>query len=54
MKTYKITFHGREVGAIGIFYQITATVQAENEEGAKLKLYDNYEHISVLTIKEEA
>jgi hypothetical protein len=52
MKTYEVRFYGRTIGAIGILYWITDTVQAENEEAAKLKLYDKYEHISILTIRE--
>lgn len=47
-KTFKITFIGREVGAIGKRYQITKTVKATDQQAAELKLYDNYEHIAVL------
>jgi hypothetical protein len=46
MKTYKVRFKGREINAIGIFYQIETTVQAENEKDALLKLYEKYDHIS--------
>jgi hypothetical protein len=52
MKTYQITFRGRLRFAIGIFYEITDTVQAENEKAAELKLYDKYEHITVKHITE--
>lgn len=52
MKTYQVRFYGRKVGAIGIFYWIADTVQAENEKAAELKLYDMYEHITQLTIEE--
>ena len=52
MKKYQANFTGREVGAIGIFYNISDTVKAENEEDVRLKLYDKYEHISQLTLKE--
>jgi hypothetical protein len=47
MIVYKFTykFIGRTRGAIGIFYPITATVEAEQEADAILRLYDNYEHI---------
>lgn len=48
MKKYKFSFIGRQVGAIGIFYKITATVEAENIEAAKLRLYDKYDHIQQL------
>ena len=53
MKTYTAKFTGRKVGAIGIFYPITTTVQAENEEAARLKLYDKYEHIMGLKLTEK-
>ena len=52
MKTYKATFYGRKVGAIGIRYLIEDTVSADNKEAARLKLYDKYEHISDLKLKE--
>ena len=51
MSSYKITFIGRESEAIGITYKITETVEAVTEEAAVLKLYDKYEHISVLNIE---
>jgi hypothetical protein len=47
-KTFKITFIGRKVGAIGKRYQITETVKATDQQAAELRLYDNYEHIAVL------
>lgn len=50
MNTYTIRFHGRTKNAIGICYYITATVQADTEGLAILKLYDEYEHIQVETI----
>jgi hypothetical protein len=53
MKTYQAKFTGREVGAIGIFYKITATVEAENAEAARLKLYEKYEHLMDLTLTEK-
>jgi hypothetical protein len=52
MTIYKATFMGRQKGAIGIFYKITDTVEADNREDANLKLYDNYEHISLLQLVE--
>lgn len=48
---YNATFIGREVGAIGISYNITATVEGANEEAARLALYDRYEHILGLQLK---
>ena len=52
MKTYKISFNGRQVGAIGKTYRISQVITAENEEKANLKLYDKFEHIEILNIKE--
>jgi hypothetical protein len=49
MHTYRIHFMGRHIGAIGIFQEFTETVQAENDEAARLKLYDKYEHIRVIS-----
>jgi hypothetical protein len=43
---YTFSFHGRTRGAIGIFYQCEATVEADTLEAAQLKLYDTHEHIS--------
>lgn len=45
MKHYTFSFIGCEKGAIGAHYNIKATTIAENEEDAKLKLYDKYDHI---------
>lgn len=44
---YRIDFVGRKVGAVGIRYSITETVEAESKEGARLALYEQYEHITV-------
>lgn len=53
MKTFEITFTGRRIGAIGIFYVIRATRQAETPEAAILALYDEYEHIQGPRVLEE-
>jgi len=52
MKTYKATFNGRELGAIGIFYNISTTVEGENERQAELNLYNRYDHITRLKLEE--
>jgi hypothetical protein len=49
---YQAYFYGRQRGAIGIFHQCSATVEAESVEAARLKLYDTHEHISVARIEE--
>ena len=51
MITYKAKFVGRTVGAIGIKYEITTTVTAENKEAAHLALYDRFDHISCLQLE---
>jgi len=53
MKTYKAKFKGREVGAIGIFYQIETEVQGKDEKDALLNLYEKYNHISFPTFTEK-
>jgi len=50
MNTYKLNFTGRKINAIGKKSNFTEIVTAENAETAKLKLYDNYEHIQVLKV----
>mgnify|MGYP001599515098 CR=1 FL=1 len=40
---YKASFIGRERGAIGIFYRITDTVEAENETQAFEKICEKWE-----------
>jgi len=51
-KTYKASFTGRTVNAIGIFYPITDTVQGLNKEDAEINLYEKYDHITGLTLEE--
>ena len=53
MKDYTITFRGRTNGAIGKFSAYSTHIKATNENEAYTKLYDNYEHIHNLTIKED-
>jgi hypothetical protein len=59
IKTYTVSFNGRKVGAIGIFYKIHEVVKAsknapKNEiiKEIRMKLYDNYEHITGLKISD--
>jgi hypothetical protein len=49
---YRLEFLGRKVGAIGIFYQISVTLEASTEDEARLKIYDTHEHISGLKVTE--
>lgn len=52
MKTYKITFRGREKNAIGISYTITDFFSGENEDQARISMYDKYDHILVMHCEE--
>ena len=47
---FLIFFKGRKINAIGIMYLRTEIVEADKKEEAILKLYDQYEHISILKI----
>jgi hypothetical protein len=46
MKKFKLSFKARLIGSIGKLQSFTETVEAENLEVAKFKLYNKYEHIS--------
>jgi hypothetical protein len=52
-RKYTITFSGRKIGAIGIFSQFVEEVTAANQEAARLKLYEKYDHILVHAIRFE-
>jgi len=52
MKKYTASFVGRKKGAIGIFYNIKCTVKGENKEEAKMNLYETYEHLHHLSLRE--
>jgi hypothetical protein len=43
---FRVRFTGREVGAIGITYEIETEVEIDIQDAVIMKLYDNYEHIS--------
>lgn len=47
---YIASFIGRKAGAIGRFYPITAETHGDNEDEARLNLYDRYEHIQQLKL----
>lgn len=50
---FTIRFEGRKAGAIGALSKFTETVKADNLDTAILRLYDNYEHIAILTVNGE-
>ena len=45
-------FTGRKVNAIGIFYPIVTYCYGDNEEAARLDLYERYDHISGLKLEQ--
>lgn len=47
MNTYYFEGTARQSGAIGITHPFNAEVKAATLEGARLKLYDTWEHISI-------
>ena len=53
MITYTISFTGRKANAIGTTYPITAKVTAESLHEARLKLYEQYEHLTNVKIRVE-
>ena len=50
MKTYKISFKGVKLGAIGAAQKFTETVKALGFDKAVLMLYCNYELISIIKV----
>lgn len=52
MKKYNFKFTGRQSGAIGIFYPISETYAAANIHEAMSLLYEDYDHLHQLVIKE--
>ena len=42
---YVLTFHGRQVGAIGDFGDFRVELEADSPEHAALKIYETHEHI---------
>lgn len=52
LKTFSAKFTGRSNYSIDTTGKIECEVKASNEEEAELKLYNNYEHITDLKIKE--
>lgn len=46
-----VTGHGRKVGAIGIFERFRCEVEARDEQEARIKVYDYYEHISGMRVR---
>jgi hypothetical protein len=53
MTTFNIYFIGRYKDALGIRERFEERVKAASYDDAVLKLYDKYEHISVLKFEKE-
>lgn len=51
MNKYRVTFFGRQTGAIGIFYDIADTYRAKDIHECLSLLHEDYEHIRSLVIK---
>ena len=51
MKKYRAKFTGRELNAIGIFYEIDTVVLGKDEEDANINLHDRFEHIMHLELE---
>lgn len=45
MAKYKLTFYGREVGALGVFYPVSVVVEAETPQAAREQAFgrDDFE-----------
>ena len=50
---YTAHFIGKNKGPIGILQRFKVVVEADNEDDARLKLYDTHEHISDVIFIEE-
>lgn len=53
LQTFKFSFVGRKVGAIGKTYKINVTYSEFNQSKAFEQLYTEYEHISTLCLNGE-
>lgn len=50
MQRYHASFSGRTKGAIGIFQDFDELLYANNDEDARLRLYDKYDHVNGLDL----
>jgi hypothetical protein len=56
MPFYRVQFHGRKIGAIGIMHPCVVTVESPsaNLEDIRFRLYDTHDHITgVMVITED-
>jgi hypothetical protein len=52
MKLFRIIFNGKKRDAIGSFYSFVEYIKGEDEKAAILRLYELYDHIHIMSIKE--
>lgn len=50
LNKYRFIFEGRKVGSIGVLNLFSVIVKAHDPVEGRLKLYDEYEHITIKTI----
>jgi hypothetical protein len=50
MKKYTFTILALKIGSIGKRKNFTITIESNNFENAKLKLYDTHEHIQIISV----
>jgi hypothetical protein len=53
MRTYKFRFSGRLIGSIGKIGVVTCVVTGESQEDAMMKLYERYDHVTVISVREK-
>lgn len=49
---YKFRFSGRLIGSIGKMRVFSCVVTGESQEDAMMKLYERYDHITVISVRE--
>jgi hypothetical protein len=49
---YKFRFSGRTIGSIGKTRVMSCVVTGETQEDAMMKLYEKYDHITVISVRE--
>jgi len=49
MTHWRLSFHGRRAGAIGIMHRCETVVEAVDHAAARIAAYDSYEHITEMT-----
>jgi hypothetical protein len=53
LNIYRAKFIGRRRGALGERYEIEVSIVGMTPQDARLALYENFEHISSLTLRKE-